>query len=316
MTLPSQVTATDAEREQSPSITISIVTYNSAAEILPCLGGLLADGLLGGVEVIVVDNASTDATVDIVRQHFPSVQIIENRTNRYFGPAHNQSARAARGRYFAIINPDTLIPEGTVTRLVAAMDQRGDLGVLAPLICSHDGAILDPEFHNYWGHHSLMYAIFGRSRQTYAAYQAVFGRGERLETNPAQEFIFPDVVTGAFMVTTTRLFRFVGGFDGRLRMYWTEDDLCDKISSAGFAVGCLTTVRVRHSVSASVRRSNQYLLRWIYAMDGMLYYVRRGKGWERALCIPLLSVAFAVDATVISGRRLTRWARSQHARAE
>src|SRR5260221_11394288 len=100
------------EQSTSPLFSVLIVTYNSYGHIEPCLNSLChVEGVMVAFEVIVVDNTSSDGTVEVIRQKFPKVRIIENNENRGYGAAINQAAAVAAGKFFVILNPDTEVED-------------------------------------------------------------------------------------------------------------------------------------------------------------------------------------------------------------
>jgi N-acetylglucosaminyl-diphospho-decaprenol L-rhamnosyltransferase len=119
---------------------VIIVTWNSAAEIAGCLASLPdeIEGLV--VEVLVVDNASTDDTVAIARQARPRTRVIENATNRGLAAANNQGMVEAGGELLLISNPDVVFRPGAVEAMVAAISRHERAGWLIPLFLYEDGA--------------------------------------------------------------------------------------------------------------------------------------------------------------------------------
>src|SRR5713226_8210989 len=99
-------------------LSISIVSYNTRDYLRQCLNSILEDTRGISLEVIVVDNASHDGSADAVATDFPRVRVISNSANRFFTAGHNQALGIARGKYFLILNPDTLVPGDTLRTLL------------------------------------------------------------------------------------------------------------------------------------------------------------------------------------------------------
>src|SRR5579864_1580407 len=114
-----------------PRLTIVVVTYNSGSEIEACLRSLRRVRTVPS-EVILVDNASQDDTVDRVRGGFPEVVIVQNPRNVGFPAANNQALRLARGEYALLLNPDTVAHEGAIERLAAVLDGNPGVGICGP----------------------------------------------------------------------------------------------------------------------------------------------------------------------------------------
>jgi GT2 family glycosyltransferase len=110
-------------------LTISIVSYNSRRVIEPCLASVLECATELRAEIVVVDNASQDGTVEAIRRGFPGVEVIENRTNQGFSRAHNRVLRRRRGRYVLVLNPDTIVLPGALRTMIDFMDAHPEAGM-------------------------------------------------------------------------------------------------------------------------------------------------------------------------------------------
>ena len=285
----------------SPDVTLTIVSYNTADLLRRCLQSIRAIDPGLTVQTIVIDNASRDGSADLVEREFPWVELIRNPSNRYFAPAHNQAFPLARGRYVGVLNPDTRLFHDTLHRMTGFMDARPEAGVSTCLYVREDGTPLKAEAHNYWRFHSLWYGALCRNSLGERVYWALGGaRSEPIRVEG--DVIETDVVSGAFLFIRKRALDQIGGFDRRLLMYGTEDDLCAGIKSAGFRVYYYPGARLVHAVSASVRRSSPFHIRWIFALDLMRYHRKYGDMLTRWLAVPTLFGAFLVDALVILSR--------------
>ena len=124
-----------------PRLTIVIVTYNSVRHIGACLTSLTANPPVVEHETIVVDNASQDGTSDLVRREWPGVQVIEAGSNLGFAAANNLGIRQTSGELILLLNPDTVIPAGSVDALVACLDRRHDLAIVGPRLVGEDNRV-------------------------------------------------------------------------------------------------------------------------------------------------------------------------------
>jgi GT2 family glycosyltransferase len=132
-------------------------------------------------------------------------------------------------------------------------------------------------------------------------YHALGGRpSEPISVNG--EVVETDVVSGAFLFVRKAALDIVSGFDPCLLMYATEDDLCGSIKRAGYRVYYFGAASLVHAVRASVRRSNPFLIRWLFAVDLMRYHRKHGTTAARWLAVPVLFAAYLVDVAVILSR--------------
>ena len=115
-----------------PDVSVVIVSWNVASLLADCLDSLVrcSDGL--ALEVWVVDNASLDKTVEMLRDRYPWVHLIANQDNRGFARANNQAFQHVRGRFVLILNPDTVVREGAIRSMVQFLLDHGDVGMVGP----------------------------------------------------------------------------------------------------------------------------------------------------------------------------------------
>lgn len=120
-------------------LSIVIVSYNTAALTLACLESLkTADG---GKEIWVVDNASTDDSVQRIRSQFPDAHLIVNETNRGFAAANNAALPHCHGRYIVFLNPDTIVKKDALLKAAAFMDANPHIGLAGAKILNPDGTL-------------------------------------------------------------------------------------------------------------------------------------------------------------------------------
>src|SRR3954466_3205942 len=122
-------------------LSVVIVSWNAKAFLLKCLQSILSQGHGGTLEVIVVDNASSDGSPEAVRDQFPMVKLICNQTNTGFAKANNIGIEVCRGDYVFLINSDVVVAEGCFAKLIAYIDAHPDIGMLGPKIFGSDGNV-------------------------------------------------------------------------------------------------------------------------------------------------------------------------------
>ena len=122
-------------------LSIIIVSFNTRRLTLNCLVSIKKTTNFQDVEVIVVDNASTDGSPQAIKDQFPQVKLIANTNNTGFAKANNQGIKASRGEYVMLLNSDTLVKPEALIQLVEFMDTHPKVGIIAPQLLNPDGTI-------------------------------------------------------------------------------------------------------------------------------------------------------------------------------
>ena len=202
----------------NPKVTGCIVTYNNMKTIKKAIDTIL-EYTDENFRLYVVDNNSTDGTPKFIRENYPEVCVIETGTNSGFGAGHNIVLPMLSSEYHIVINPDIVINENAIEKIIDFMDANPDIGLLSPKICFPDGReqILGKR------NPRLKYLIASRMRD---------------EENPSKllrEYAMKDCdlsdvtdienTTGCFMVFRTSVFKELKGFDEGYFMYFEDADI-------------------------------------------------------------------------------------------
>lgn len=180
------------------------------------------------VEVVLVDNCSSDGSVELVRRRFPHVTLLENHRNLGFGAANNQAAALARGDALLLLNNDAWLEPGCLVRLQARLDREPDLGLVAPRLIGPDGG---PRF--VWApDRGLLGEAVQRMRNPFEGTAFNHGPIDRL----MRAFSGPGWYTAACVLIRRRAFDEVGGFDPSFFLYFEDADLCVRIREAGWTL--------------------------------------------------------------------------------
>ncbi len=207
----------------SVKISGCIVTHNSLPGIEQTIDSLLNSDCADNFELFIVDNLSTDGTPDYLREKYPSLEIIEPKTNNGFSAGHNVVLPLIDSEYHAIINPDVLIDPDVLSKMVEYMDAHPDIGLLSPRICFPDGRMQilgkrDPE---------LKYLVASRLRND-SEPSATLRKYAMLDEDMSVPVDIENA-SGCFMLVRTELFRELGGFDEGYFMYFEDCDLSRRI---------------------------------------------------------------------------------------
>src|SRR5262245_2619402 len=126
---------------EAPDMSVVVINYNTAHLLDEMFAALEAAHGALKLQVIVVDNASRDGSVDILRTKYPNVELIENSVNVGFGRANNQALHRAQGRYLLLLNTDAFVAPDTLQKTLDFMDAHSGCGVLGVKLVGHDGAL-------------------------------------------------------------------------------------------------------------------------------------------------------------------------------
>lgn len=264
----------------SVEISLIIPTYNTRDITLACIEDLLQRPPNVSHEIIVVDNNSTDETAELVREKFPSIQVVANTLNEGFGRACNQGASKAKGRFLCFLNSDTLRAGEAVDTLLAWMETHPKTGLAAPRFETPEGLIQQMS----WGWSPV---LFGELIQQYFAPYAL--RRSRWKTGLAKHLQKKsrsvEIVCGACMVMRRNVFDQINGFDPTFELYFEDSDLSVRTHQAGWNVDFCAEARVVHHLGQSSRGS-WGLTPLVYRQSQIRYYHKHAPRWS----LPLLRI--------------------------
>jgi len=221
-------------------LSIVIVSYNSRDDLGAALASIAGAAVTTTHDVVVVDNASTDSTTALVREQWPQVRLIASPANLGFAGANNAGVRVTSSELLLFLNPDTILSEGAIDRLVAVLDARSEVSIVGPRIVDARGraelsfgAMMTP-----WAELRQKFLVRGNDRG-WSPVTAIVDR----QTRRGQ---LVDWVSGACLLIRRADFDSVGGFDERYFMYAEDVDLCAMVRRRGGKVLFAPDVEVVH----------------------------------------------------------------------
>jgi hypothetical protein len=259
-----------------PRLSIVIVTYNSQGHIDGCLASLMRTPPRIDHEIVVVDNASTDGTADVIRTRWPAARLIEAGSNVGFARANNIGFRQTFGELVLLLNPDTSVPAGAIDGLVAALDARPDAAVAGPQLVDAEGRV-ELSF-------GAMMSPVAELRQKLL----VKGHARRIPlmttlvdrmTRRARDV---DWVSGACLLTRRTDAEAVGLMDERYFMYTEDVDFCAAIRARGRKVIFAPQAQVKHLRGQS-RATERRATEAAYRQSQVAFYEKHHPGWAPLL---------------------------------
>lgn len=212
-------------------------------------------------ELLVVDNASSDGSVEMVRAQFPDVRLIANQDNVGFSKANNQAIRACTGAYVLLLNPDTVVAEDTFTKVLAFMDAHPKAGGLGIRMLDGAGSFLKESKRGLPTPKVAFYKMFGLSSlfkqsKKYGQYHLGF-----LSEHENHEV---DILAGAFMLMRRSVLNEVGLLDEKYFMYGEDIDLSYRIKLAGYQNWYFAESAIIHYKGESTKKDSVNYVRVFY----------------------------------------------------
>jgi N-acetylglucosaminyl-diphospho-decaprenol L-rhamnosyltransferase len=239
----------DSDGSHVADLAIVIVSTNEAHWLERCLPTVFGHAGAASLDVIVVDNSSTDGTRELVESQFPQARVVSS-PNRGFGYGNNRGLEQADARYMLLLNPDTEVREGTFADLVTRLDALPQVGLVGVRQVTADGTLW-PTIRRFPGPaRALGEALFSERWPIHPAWA-----GERVLDPAAYERELEcDWTSGSFMLARREALLSAGLLDERYFIYSEEPDLCLRIKRAGWSVRHLPDMTiVHHAVKGGVR---------------------------------------------------------------
>jgi len=257
-------------------LSVIVVSADSGPGLRDCVRRVLA--CTTPLELLLVDNASGDGMPQALaraHEYEPRFHLIQNHGNLGFGPAVNQAAAQASGKLLLVLNPDCLLDQDSLQRLLAVFAVEHQVGLLGAVVCDAQG-VPDP-------------ASYRRDPLLRRALASLFGgRGERVEIGGEMpdRLVDAEAVSGALMLLPRHLFERLGGFDEGYFLHCEDLDLCRRVRDAGWRVLLAGDVRVPHGKGGSSRHRPVFVSR--HKHRGMWRWFRK---FDPAARNPFVSAA-------------------------
>jgi len=263
-------------------LTISIASFNTRDRLEKCLASIFLHARDIPLELIVVENGSADGSVSMVRKNFPSVRLLENKKNLGFGKAHNQAFELSKGRYFLVLNADTLLFEGTLQKMIAFMEEKKEAGAAGCRMYWDEGRtfifpdIPVPGIRNY----PLLFMDYCRRFPKHRISGKFWHRARRFWQ--ADSPLEVEAVQGGFIFIRREAVTEAGLFDENYFLFFEEFDFYRRVRSRGWKIYYYPGADVVHFYAAAHgevpdiidhhRRSERYYYRKHYGPAGLFLF--------------------------------------------
>jgi N-acetylglucosaminyl-diphospho-decaprenol L-rhamnosyltransferase len=294
----------------APGLDVVIVSYRCRELLRGCLEALRAHPPSLPMKIVVVDNASADGTVEMVRSEFPETELIPSPSNLGFAAATNLGARRGDAPVVLALNPDTAVTHGALDKVLDTLRSHPEVAVVGPRLLRDDGTLDHASKRSFPTPLSALGHFTGIGRRSGAGGRLASYRAPDVESGPV------DSVNGAFMLMRREAFEAAGGFDEGYWMYMEDLDLSYRLAEAGWTSWYEPDAVVTHVKGGTTRGGRSVRLTWAFHR-GMFRFYRQhyadGRSWLANLAVYAgiaVKLAGSVAASLIRGIRRLRTPRS------
>jgi GT2 family glycosyltransferase len=279
--------------KEKPVLSIVIVSWNVREDLRECLQSLLREEgsrlESGEIEIIIVDNASTDGTAEMVNLEFPQVKLLVNSQNLGYTKANNIGINHSRGKYILLLNPDTIVHQGALQALIDCAESHPEAGIIGAKLLNPDGSVQRsarsfPDIGAGLFRNTFLGRLFPNNPFVRRYLLADFGYDEVREV---------DWVSGAAMLVRRDLIERIGGLDERFWAYCEDVDLCWRAWQAGYKVLFCPNAVITHKVG---RSSDQRLVPSLiqHHKSMWLFYLKNYRYRYPLVLFPLIGLGILI----------------------
>lgn len=281
---------------ESVTVSVVIVSWNAKAFLAQCLASLTERACAYPMEVIVVDNASSDGSAEMVEREFPQVRLIRSESNLGFARGNNRGIRESRGQYICLINSDVEVRPDCITRLVNYCEAHPEVGMVGPRIMGGDGKLQRscrgfPTVWNMFCRALALDAIFPRCRW-FGGYLLPYW--DHNAERPV------DILSGCFWTVRRTALESVGLLDESFFMYGEDMDWCKRFWAKGWPLVFVPDAEAVHYGGAS--SAGAPVRFFIEKQRADLQYWRKHHSWVARQCY--FGVAFVYHSLRVVGYAL------------
>jgi GT2 family glycosyltransferase len=234
-------------------LSIVIVNYNTKTQILSCLQSLSDIGQNDEYEVYVVDNDSKDDSVTAIRKQAPWVKILENRENIGFAKANNQALRLAKGKYILLLNPDTKIIDGAITKTMAFLEKESEISAITCRV-EFENSKMDPACHRGFPTPWASFCYYAKLEKLFPS-STLFGQYHQTYKNITEPHEI-DCPSGCFYLVREDIIKKIGLLDESYFLYGEDVDWSYRIKQAGGKIYFYPDAKIIHykGISSGIKK--------------------------------------------------------------
>jgi GT2 family glycosyltransferase len=285
--------------EGKSSISIVIISFNVERLLKECIESVYCETTETPFDIWVIDNHSRDNSVQMLKDNFPNIHLIENDRNLGFPKANNQAIVKSTSDYILLLNPDTIVQDGAIDKMVRFMDEHPDVGVSGCRVLNEDGSLQLACRRSIPTPKVAFYRLTGLSRlfphsKTMARYNLTY-----LDPNTPHEV---DAVSGAFLVIRKKVVDAIGVLDENFFIYGEDMDWCIRAKKAGWKVMYYPHARIVHYKGVGCKTNHR---KTTYEFYRAMYLFHR-KHFAKD-CSPLTNLAIYIGIVLTAALAWRRW---------
>lgn len=277
---------------KSSSFDVVVVNFNTRSHLRACLEDVAAGQ---PNEIVVVDNASSDGSVEMVRNEFPDVALVENSVNPGYGAGANRGIAACSSEYVLLLNSDTRIRRGELSALASYLDQNPRVAVAGPRLLNADGTLQPSSYP----HPTPLFVFMEESTLGRWIRYVPYAKEHYLRTWSHSHSKSVPWVLGAALAIRRSAFETVGGFDESFFLYWEEIDLCQRLRESGWKIHFTPLATLTHIGGASTGPRGGEMTRQLFN-SAAHFYRRHYSRWH----LVALRIVILLVMAVRMGREL------------
>jgi len=265
------------DMERKPDLAVIIVNWNVRDILLQNLHTLFEGNRDARFEVIVIDNASSDGSVDAVKEAFPNIHVIENTTNRGFAAAVNQGLKKLTAKNVLLLNPDMRVEPGALREIIQFLNTNPGVGVLSGKLLDEKGRAM---------HHTRRFPTLLTQLAVLIKLPHLFPQvlhkyhGKDLDLEKEQSV---DSVRGSFFAISDKALQRVGHFDEDFFIWFEEVDYCRRAKEAGLDVRYVPSIVARDLIGRSFAKKNVYWKQKQFTASMIRYFEKWHPRWQAAI---------------------------------
>jgi N-acetylglucosaminyl-diphospho-decaprenol L-rhamnosyltransferase len=225
----------------TPSASVIVLSYNTRELTVQCLAAFAPELIESGWQIIVVDNASDDGSIEAVQKNFPLIEIVRSERNLGFAGGNNLGLRHANGEFVFLINSDVIASTGTLQEMLKVMQAESSIGAMSAGLLTTTG---EPQDFAFGGDPNLIYLLQRGAR-------AIFAH-KPMHDWSINQAIGVDWVSGACLCVRQAAIQRAGLLDECFQLYFEDNDWCLRIRQAGWRIVYDPRFKVTHLGGASL----------------------------------------------------------------